>query len=272
METNNENRYYHGSFGSGNRHESDKRNQLNDGDYGKEYEARYKGHDGRNRLDYDSYNRGEDRSFYGKSMLKPGESRSRRGYGVEDNVRGGSGYDADRNGNDRKISDRNEGGYGSGRTGGYSGAAFGGSNYSSHGSFGGDSSYGSMSGGGGNMGPFASKSGYGNPNVNSDRGVPNYGINRETTDSASNNTYRGQNYGSANSVEKGGNTWEANNYNSASGGNQNGYGSMGSNTASGNNTYKGYGSNNNRSGSGYTQRKSDRGGYTDYDPNNRWNS
>ena len=52
-------------------------------------------------------------------------------------------------------------GYGSGRIGGYSGAAFGGSNYSSHGGYGGAPEYGAMSGRGGNAGYGASSSGYG---------------------------------------------------------------------------------------------------------------
>lgn len=52
-------------------------------------------------------------------------------------------------------------GYGSGRLGGYSGAAFGGANYSSHGGYGGAPEYGAMSGHGGNADHDASSSGYG---------------------------------------------------------------------------------------------------------------
>jgi hypothetical protein len=166
------NKYYHGGVVSENIHQNDRRNQLRDGDFGREYENRYKGHDGRNRLDYNTYQNRNNMDPYKSSYLSPGEFRSKRGYGVEESMRGGYGYDADRNGNDRNLTERNEGGYGSKRTGGYSGSGFGGSNYSAHGSYGGGNQYGSMSGGGGNMGLYSSKSGYGNPGISTDRSQP----------------------------------------------------------------------------------------------------
>lgn len=73
----------------------------------------------------------------------------RQGYGVpEFGNKSGSGY-------------QQEQGYNSGRMSGYSGAAFGGSNYSAHGGFGGAPEYGAMSGDRGNVTQYTSASGYG---------------------------------------------------------------------------------------------------------------
>ncbi|WP_299823200.1 hypothetical protein [uncultured Pontibacter sp.] len=62
---------------------------------------------------------------------------------------------------EREPRDQRKQGYGSGRMSGYSGSAFGGANYSSHGGFGGADRYGAMSGYGGNAANYVSSSGYG---------------------------------------------------------------------------------------------------------------
>lgn len=263
MERDFEGRYHHGSLGSENRHTEEKRNDLRDGDFGREYENRYRSNDGRNRMSYDAY---KSQNNWTKNSIPSWEDRgARRGFGIDDSAGSGYGYDSDRNGNDRTPGNRDQGGYGTGRMGGYSGSGFGGSNYSSHGSFSGNSEYGSMSGGGGNMSWGASSSGYGNRNNNSDRGVPNYDMSRLNRDSGQSDSYGATDYRSGNRS----NNWNERSYGSPTeniSGN-----SMGLHTSSGINSYKGYGSNNSRNGSGNSERSYDRGGYIDYEPNNRWN-
>lgn len=271
MENDFESRYHHGSPGSGNRHTEERRNDLRDGDFGREYENRYRSNDGRNRMSYDAYK--SDNKWMKSSVPSWDERRATRGYGVEDSAGGsGYGYDSDRNGNDRTPGSRDQGGYGTGRMGGYSGSGFGGSNYSSHGSFSGNSAYGSMSGGGGNVGWGASSSGYGNQNSYSDRGVPDYDMSRLGRDSGSGSNYGATNYsgGTGHENSNRSNAWGERSYGGAT---ENFSGrSMGLNTSSEDDSYKGYGSNNSRNGSGKSERSYDRGGYYNYDPNNRWNS
>lgn len=243
MKNNFEDRFHHGSTGSGNRHEDARRNDLRDGDFGREYENRYRNQDGRNRKSYDEYRSSQSR------MPDMNEGRARRGYDVEDTRHSGYGYDSDRNGSFRTPGQREQGGYGTGHMGGYSGSSFGGTNYSSHGSFSGDSGYGSMSGGGGNMGLNASSSGYGN------------------------STGSGRPYGNSNAGYGGSNkrtSWNTDPYGNSYG-SHGGSRNAGRGTFSDGNTYKGYGSGNVK-GPDATGRQPDRGGYTDYDPNNRWNS
>ncbi|MEJ8757270.1 hypothetical protein WG947_09705 [Pontibacter sp. H259] len=232
--------YYHSGLGSENRRDWDRSSR--DGDFGRDYENRYRTTHDRDEQ-YRRHSYGTDRHYGDDRRDRYSSDDISRGYGVSRLGGYGSRYnDTDyvaRMERDRELlQDR---GYGSGRTSGYSGAAFGGSNYSSHGNFGGSSDYNNMTGRGGNDEDYVSMSGYGggrgNISVHSDRGVPNYSRSRfgeqyGYSGSGGGSSYGSQNYGGG--IR--GNSW-----------NRDSYGSSGS-----------YGSN------------SDRGGYSDYDPNSKW--
>jgi hypothetical protein len=169
----------------------------------------------------------------------------RQGYGISDF--GGTSDRYNTVGDmQRERNAQQQQGYGSGRMSGYSGSRFGGSNYSTHGEFGGSERYGSMSGGGGNIDDYVSSSGYGSgygeSSTHSDRGVPNYSMRSFNSDYGAgtngSSTYGGKNYGGGNNG-----------------------GSMGSGTYGG-----GTGSSDSSTFGRYAS-DADRGGYTNFDPN-----
>ncbi|MBC5772678.1 hypothetical protein H8S95_01270 [Pontibacter sp. KCTC 32443] len=275
--------YYHSGLGSENRRDWDRSSR--DGDFGRDYENRYRSTHDRDE-EYRRRSYGTDRNYSDNQSNRYTSDDLRRGYGVSRLGGYGSRYDdtdyVARMERDREILQQQ--GYGSGRTSGYSGSAFGGSNYSSHGGFGGSSGYNNMSGGGGNADDYVSMSGYGggrgNISVHSDRGVPNYSRSRFgdqygyegiSAGMGTGSTYGGQNYGGGTGYGSGnqGGSWGRDTYGSSSG-NYGGYGSMGGGGFESGTKYKTYSADNYSSGSSGSY--SDRGGYSNYDPNNRWNS
>ncbi|TPE46385.1 hypothetical protein [Pontibacter mangrovi] len=189
-----EDKYYHGGLGAANfRRDFDR--DTRDGDFGRDYQNRYRNgnnaQDFRDRRDFDTH-RFENYPSRDHDMEDNYYSHSRRRSHDLDDIRQGYGYSSfgssagpehhRREGMERER--RAQQGYGTGRMGGYSGSAFGGANYSAHGSFGGAPEYGAMSGGGGNARHDVSSSGYGGGHSNAsmhpdrsthtDRGEPNY--------------------------------------------------------------------------------------------------
>jgi hypothetical protein len=265
MERYDRDNYYHSGLGSENRRNWDRSSR--DGDFGRDYENRFRTDRDRNE-EYRRRSHDMQDNYYRNVQGNNDDlSNIRQGYGISDfggeNRFTDTGEDiAQRMRRDRER--LQEQGYGSGRTSGYSGAAFGGSNYSSDGGFGGSSDYGAMSGGGGNADDYVSLSGYGgglgNVSVHSDRGVPNYSSRSrfgEQYDSDYRSTGFGSNYGGQHyGTSDRGSSWNRDNYNSDSG------------VSSGNEpNYRSFGVSNT---SVYDRRNSDRGGYSDFDPNNRY--
>ncbi|HEY4652494.1 MAG TPA: hypothetical protein VIG72_13815 [Pontibacter sp.] len=259
MERDERNRYYHGGAGDENRRDWDRNSR--DGDFGRDYENRFRSSRDRDqdyRRHYHALEDEYDRSVQGNG---PGMSTIRQGYGIASFEGRDRFTDTGEDIAQRMRRDRErlqQQGYGSGQMGGYSGSAFGGSNYSSHGDFGGASNYGSMSGGGGNVDEYVSMSGYGGDrgsiSNNHDRGVPDYS-----------NRQFGDQYGEGLGSGRGGTG--RGNYSSFSNYSPDNYSS-----SKGNDKYTGYRhqSNSGNYSSDYNNR--DRGGYENYDPNNRWNS
>ncbi|WP_276496400.1 hypothetical protein [Pontibacter litorisediminis] len=195
------NPYYHEGLWTG-RDAYDFNRDTRDGDFGKEHQERYRHgnnpQDFRNRRDFDanrfqnypSRDHDMEDNYYDNTRGRQRElGNIRQGYGFPSFGDSADSYKGDMRHMQRERRAQQEQGYGSGRMSGYSGAAFGGSNYSAHGDFGGSSHYGSMSGGGGHMDDTVSSSGYGGGHSNnsmhpdrsthSDRGEPNYtGSNR----------------------------------------------------------------------------------------------
>ncbi|WP_347156770.1 hypothetical protein [Pontibacter chitinilyticus] len=241
MRRDNQDLYFHGGLGAENRRYQGPGNAGQE-DFGRAYDHRDLDHGSasdhfRNasRRDYDMEN-----SYYENLRAEqPHKYGNRQRY---DNNGSGYGYDSDRNGNrQERHQQHRQQGYDAGKYGGYSGAAFGGANYSAHGSFGGSPEYGAMSGGGGNENNGASSSGYGNQSERNDRGEPSYRSGRY------HNSSRNAGY-------------ESNSRNDA----QERYRNDNSNYNYVRNDKYGvhrYGTN---SGA------YDRGGYHNYDPNNRW--
>lgn len=188
--------YYHGGLQSG-RDVYDFNRDTRDGDYGKEHQDRYRhGHnprDFRDRRDFDA-NRFQtypkldydmEQNYYEHTQGRGHElTNVRQRYGFP-------GFENSHDENDDRVRHmqrerraQQEQEYRSGRMGGYSGSAFGGANYSTHGDFGGADRYNAMSGSGGNAEHLPSASGYGSGHSNNsmhpdrsthtDRGEPNY--------------------------------------------------------------------------------------------------
>ena len=235
MERYNRDRYYHSGLGTENRRDWDR--STRDGDFGRDYENRFRSDRDRNE-DYRRHYHSLEQNYYDNTQ---GQHHNL------DNIRQGYGYSSFESGNNENLRDSGEEianrmrrdrerlqqqGYGSGRMSGYSGSAFGGSNYSSHGDFGGSSDYGAMSGDDGNVEDYVSMSGYGGGqgsiSTHSDRDYPNYSRSRFS--------------------EQYGNYDRRDNDRSQVRGN--------------------YSDSNYRRNSD----RIDRGGYENYDPNNRWNS
>lgn len=294
MDRNDRGRYYQGGYGNEYRHDRDWNNRESR-DLNNQFEREYRnsrghGNDSDNfyrdsayEHDYDNsrfrsdsrrdYNAGRrsdrddfrnyrsrdydmERNYYDNTRGDRGMLGDvRQGYGIS-----GFGGTSDRYDTasemQREQNAQFEQGYGTGRMSGYSGAAFGGANYSAKGDFGGSSHYGSMSGSGGNMDDYASSSGYGggygSSGVHSDRGVPNYSPRHFGDDYAigASSTYGGRNYGGGTGYPSGnrGGAIGNNTYGSSSGN----YGGSGSPDVS---NYGRYAAN------------ADRGGYTNHDPN-----
>ncbi|MDX5437065.1 MAG: hypothetical protein LPK03_07715 [Pontibacter sp.] len=190
MKHDRENRYYHGGLGESNWRDYD--SDIRDGDFGREYQDRYRNNDHpqdyRNRRDFDA-NRFRNYRTRDYDMENEYYENTRGDYHSLGDIRQGYGFPSfsgsssegeySMNRMQRERRAQQEQGYGSGRLSGYSGAAFGGANYSSHGDFGGAPEYGSMSGGGGNVDDYVSSSGYGGgyqpSSVHTERrGAPDY--------------------------------------------------------------------------------------------------
>ena len=192
MKRNDRVRYYHGGLGEENWKDYDR--DLRDGDFGREHEDRYRSREGhrdfRDRRDFD---RDRFRNYRSRDyeMEQNYYDNTRGEQHTLENIRQGYGFPSFVSSSNRASGPENEvenmrrerqaqrdQGYGAGRLSGYSGAAFGGSNYSVHGGFGGASDYGSMSGDRGDMGDYVSSSGYGggygSGQGRSDRGVPDF--------------------------------------------------------------------------------------------------
>ncbi|NDK55361.1 hypothetical protein [Pontibacter fetidus] len=261
MERYDRDNYYHSGLGSENRRDWDRSSR--DGDFGRDYENRFRNTHDRDE-EYRRRNYGTDRNYTSRHGQSHDPNEIRRGYGISD-VGGENRFtDTGENIEQRMRRDRNylyDRGYGSGRTSGYSGAAFGGSNYSSDGGFGGSEEYGAMSGGGGNVDDYVSMSGYGggrgNVPVRSDRGVPNYSSGSSRSGQY-NSDYRssgfGSNYGDRHyGTSERSSSWNRDNYNDNSG-----------NEDDNGMNYRSFGIGNT---SVYDRRNADRGGYSNYDPN-----
>ncbi|GAB3199400.1 hypothetical protein ABID22_002326 [Pontibacter aydingkolensis] len=111
--------------------------------------------------DYRQQDYDMERNYYRNVGNKPHDlDNIRQGYGMSSFGNAHNEYNELEN-MERERNQLQRQGYGAGRMGGYSGSAFGGANYSSHGDFGGSEAYGSMSGHGGNADRFVSSSGYG---------------------------------------------------------------------------------------------------------------
>ncbi|WP_147383156.1 hypothetical protein [Pontibacter oryzae] len=166
-------RYYHGGLGAEeNRRDFDR--NTRDGDFGREYENRYRHRqhpqDYRNRRDFDAH-RFEDYDRHANELnanynrnthiSEPYLSDIRQGYGIPEFRRLGSEPHNRLDDMERERRAQQQQAYNTGRPGGYSGAAYGGSNYSTHGDFGGAPGNGAMSGAGGNSENYTSSSGYG---------------------------------------------------------------------------------------------------------------
>jgi hypothetical protein len=267
-----------------NRHERDRYYQ----DYGNENRQDFNRYDRQGRdltpqfeREYQRQYQDEDRSDFGRNRYSSDrdkfQSYRSRDYDMErnynDNTRGrkddlgnirqgygipGFGGTSERNDTvgdmQRERKAQQQQGYGSGRMSGYSGSRFGGSNYSTHGEFGGSDRYGSMSGGGGNSDDYVSSSGYGGGQgesyTHSERGVPNYSMRNFNSDygagTSGSSTHGGKNYGGGNN----GGSMRNNTYGSSSGN----YGSGGTSSSD-------------RSNFGRYASDADRGGYTNFDPN-----
>lgn len=256
MGTNERDRYYHGGAGAENRRNWDRSSR--DGDYGRDYENRFRTDRDRNREYYSHHHDPEEKSYNVNDQRERNYNTGRQQHNFRDR-----GSDADRYANtvdnveQRMRYDRarlQQQGYGSGQMSGYSGSAFGGSNYSSHGDFGGSNAYGAMSGGGGNTDDYISMSGYGgdrgNISNNRDRGTPNYG-NRNYTQRFDNGNYSSGR----------GNKLTISHYSPDNqAGSYSGFGKFGT---TGDERYE------NRNFYQYERNhhNPDRGGYSDYDPN-----
>ncbi|MBC5992330.1 hypothetical protein [Pontibacter cellulosilyticus] len=165
--------YHDHNYGRG-RHNSDWDNNYQSSHYSRDRhrdsEGRYEGGGSRH------YRHDDDQNYRHRDydMERDYYSHVGNSHHDLDNIRQGYGIPSFGNSSDSRYSEIEEmkrerdsqrmQGYGSGRLGGYSGSAFGGSNYSSHGDFGGSSEYGAMSGYGGNSDHDVSSSGYGGGN------------------------------------------------------------------------------------------------------------
>jgi len=208
-----------------------------------------------------------EQNYYGNTRGDRGTLGDvRQGYGISSFAGTSDRYNtaSDRQ---RERNNQFEQGYGTGRMSGYSGSAFGGSNYSANGDFGGSSGYGSMSGSGGNMDDYVSSSGYGGggSSVHSDRGVPNYSM-RSFGDgygAGTGSTYGGKNFGGGEGYASGngGGSFGNNIYGSYSG-NNGSYAASGSGTSGSGGS--GFSGNTNH---GRYAANADRGGYVNRDPN-----
>lgn len=171
----NEIRYYHGGLGAAENKRDFDRN-TSDGDFGREYENRYRNHehpqDYRNRRDYDAHrfddyarhtNGYEANYRQNRYQPQPRLENTRHGYGIHGfEGRMNDQYQRVRNmERERMAKQQQQQQQASGSHRGYSGARFGGSNYSANGDFGGAPEYGAMSGAGGNAENYTSYSGYG---------------------------------------------------------------------------------------------------------------
>ncbi|WP_162425721.1 hypothetical protein [Pontibacter pudoricolor] len=189
MERYDRDKYYHGGLGTGNRKDWDRSSR--DGDFGRDYENRFRTDRDRNE-EYRRRNHEMNDNYYSNTHGEDDNlSTIRQGYGIAGFGNEGRFTDTGEDIAQRMRRDRerlHDQGYGSGRTSGYSGSAFGGSNYSAHGDFGGSSRYGSMSGGEGNVEDYVSMSGYGGG-----RGARSQHFDRENSDYTS-ESYR-ENYG-----------------------------------------------------------------------------
>ncbi|MBB6611706.1 hypothetical protein H7F15_11710 [Pontibacter sp. Tf4] len=250
MERDERNTYYHSGLGSENRRDWDRSSR--DGDFGRDYENRFRNSRDRD-ADYRRHHHDLEEDYYQQTQRSgPDLSTIRQGYGITGFGSEGrytdTGEDiAERMRRDRERLQRE--GYGSGRMGGYSGSAFGGSNYSAHGDFSGASDYGSMSGDRGNVDDYTSMSGYGGGYGSAQRSMD-----RRDTDYSNRSGYnsysnRGMESGMPRSVGR----YSPDNY-SESTGNHGSYGSRDYNPYS--------------QGRNYSTDQSDRGGYRDEDPNN----
>lgn len=249
MATNERDNYYHGGLGAENRRNWDR--STRDGDYGRDYENRFRSGKDRDREYRRHYRDLEDRYYDSTHRNGPDMSNIRQGYGI-------SSFDD----NDARFTDTGEAIAQRmqrdrdrlRRMGGYSGSAFGGSNYSAHGDFSGSSDYGAMSGSGGNVDDYTSMSGYGGDRSNvahsAGRNASYYNRNNYSRDDYDDFTKRRgiSNHSPDNQA-----------------GAYSGFGKYGT---TGDDAYE------NRNSYQYERnsRIIDRGGYRNYDPNNRWNS
>lgn len=237
-------------FGTGKHRDWDRSSR--DGDYGRDYENRFRTDRDRND-EYRNRDYTMERDYY-KNMQNSTNDMSniRQGYGVpsfssdsyqqtSDDIARRMQRDRDRL---RKLSNSGN------QDSGYSGSRFGGSNYSAHGDFGGSSEYSAMSGDRGNVDDYTSMSGYGggygSTQHSSGRGESNYS-NRSNYD-------RYSNRGSGSGMARGVGRYSPDNY-SESTGNQGSYGSR---------EYNPYNQDRN-----YNMDRNDRGGYRNHDPNDR---
>ncbi len=240
MNRNEKDKYYHSGLGSENRRNWDR--STRDGDYGRDYENRFRTDEDRqhevrrrhfpesgdlNSNDTRNYGVGSD--YYGRT-----NTNYRRGYNTPDYV---ARMEEDRE-KLRSLSPKNQE---QRNLGGYSGSAFGGSNYSSHGDFSGADEYGAMSGDQGNVDDYPSMSGYGGGRPSQSAGSRNYNERYGNSGSGMDRDNRTGNYSSGNQRNT--------NYGST----ENRYSSR------------------DRNKSDRDNRSADRGGYRNYDPNNRWN-
>ncbi|MER2997534.1 hypothetical protein [Pontibacter populi] len=162
MERYDRDNYYHSGLGAENRRDWDR--STRDGDFGRDYENRFRTDRDRNE-EYRRRNQ-DMRDNYNRNVKGDtgGLSNIRQSYGISGFGSQGRFTDTGEDIAQRMRRDRDrlhDQGYGSGRISGYSGSAFGGSNYSAHGDFSGSSDYGAMSGGEGNVEDYVSMSGYG---------------------------------------------------------------------------------------------------------------
>ncbi|ARS35601.1 hypothetical protein CA264_09200 [Pontibacter actiniarum] len=186
MRDDRENRYFRGDT------------DRNDSRFMREYEARFRGqehprsHSDRRGNDYGNEGSYRSRDYGMEDNYYENTRRDRRslgdirqGYGFSSFGDASDSYENDMHDMQRERNARYDQGYGNGRLSGYSGSAFGGANYSAHGGYGGAADYGAMSGARGNMEDYVSSSGYGGGgygHMYSNRGVPDFGNSRRSSD------------------------------------------------------------------------------------------
>jgi hypothetical protein len=257
MERYDRDKYYHSGLGSENRRDWDRSSR--DGDFGRDYENRFRRDRDRDE-EYRRRNHEMKDNYYRNTQGDDNDDLStiRQGYGIAGFGNEGRFTDTGEDIAARMRRDRerlHDQGYGSGKTSGYSGSAFGGSNYSAHGDFGGSSNYGSMSGGEGNVDDYVSMSGYGGGrNARSQRYDRD---NSDYTRESYRENYGDEGFGSRMRIAD----FERNtNVGRYSPDNQR-------------SLYTSFSDIRHKDRDNYrNDRNIDRGGYDDYDPNNRWNS